>query len=92
MNSEFDDNLEFVWGEEFAENMPEYKASQDIKRLLEYKPEVGKEINYMSTVSDIYEHYLIMKEQYDNFEDSRYEAEFISGLVDKFFIENTAEV
>ncbi len=92
MNSELENDIILEFGEEFNEDSIEYKASQDIKRILNYIPGNGNEINYMRAVSEAYEHYLIMMAQIDNMEDTKYEAEYISGIVYEFFFEKTTEV
>ncbi len=92
MNSGLENETILEFGEEFDENSVEYKAFQDIKKILNYIPQKGNEINYMRSLNEIYEHYLIMMAQYDNMEDSTYEAEYISGIVHEFFFENTTEV
>ncbi len=92
MDIELHDDIIIEFGEEFEEGSVEYKASQDIKKLLSYIPGNGNELDYMRAVSNAYEHYLIMEEKSNNLQDTTYEAEYVSGIVFEFFFENTTEV
>lgn len=91
MDKELDDNLEFVWGEEYAEGSKELEAVTQLKKLIEHKPSVGFEEKYIGTVADVYAHYLEMKYKYRDMEDSEKEAEIVIGIVKAYFIANTTE-
>ena len=91
MDKEVDENLATEWGYEYPEGSKEEEAVKELKRLIEHKPSAGFEEEYMMTVSEANSHYLNMKYQYIDMEDTENEAEFIINIIRGYFVGKTTE-
>lgn len=91
MDKEIEESLATEWGYEYPEGSKEEEAVNELKKLIKHKPSVGFEEEYMMAVAEANTHYLNMKYQYIDMEDSRYEAEFVINIIKDYFVGKTTE-